>query len=125
MQEEELALQISSDDDSIELTPAHYPPRKQSHAIMHFSGDGEPDMIEADEIHYCLPTQQCIQFWVTICTCLAAVVFSAVMMIVQGIESPLFYLWEAIFAVAWGVLVPGPNYSTAFKKPINRDGAPV
>lgn len=116
MDEGEIALRVPEDTDS-EDDSSHPIKKRHSIAVNRFSG-GEPMIVEADEYRVCVPTKDCVQFWATIVVCFAAIVFSAVMMVVQGPSSPLFYLWEAVFALAWGVLVPSPNYSLkTFKRP--------
>lgn len=94
------------------------PERKHSHsiALSGFNGEG-PLVVEADEYYVCVPTKDCIQFWATLIACFIVSGVSLTLMAVRGIEDPLFYLWEALFAFAFGVLVPSPNYSSAFKKP--------
>ncbi len=84
-------------------------------AIDNFDG-GPPTVIEADEFRACVPTRDCIQFWITLGACLFCMIFSVIMMAIQG-QGPLFYLWEALLCTALGVLIPSPNYKTAFKAP--------
>jgi hypothetical protein len=97
------------------------PPRKKSssHSIALGNFDGKaPQVVEADEYYICIPTKDCIQFWATLVACFIVSAVSLILMIIRGTSDPLFYLWEALFAFAFGVLVPSPNYSTAFRKPL-------
>jgi len=91
--------------------------RESNHTIAVAGFDGGPPIIvEADEYRACVPTRDCIQFWITLSACMFCMVFSVVMMAVRGID-PLFYVWEALLCLALGVLIPSPNYKTAFKLP--------
>ena len=90
--------------------------RKASIAIGNFDGE-MPHVVEADRLYLCVPTKDCVQFWATLIACFLVSGVCLVLMIVRGTGDDLFYLWEALFSFSFGVLVPSPNYSSAFKKP--------
>ena len=101
------------------ITGEEHAHRKNSIAIADFA-NGDTRVVEADRLYLCVPTKDCVQFWVMICACAIVAGVGLVLMIVRGTADNLFYLWEALFALSFGVLVPSPNYSSAFKK--KKDG---
>jgi len=90
---------------------AHQPHRV---AIRDFSGQIE--VVEADEIHFCVPTKECAQFWITIVACFVSIGIGIWFMVWQGTTSTYFFIGEALLSTALGILIPGPNWETLFPK---------
>lgn len=86
------------------------PQREDSHKIIISNFDGTHEVVEADEIHFCLPTGQCVKFWATIIACFISIAIGIFFMIYQGTSSPYFFIGEGLLAMAIGVLIPAPNY---------------
>ena len=79
--------------------------------------NGEVQVVEVDEILLCMPTKDCVQFWVTIIVCGFVIILCIIGMALFQTDDPKFQICIGFFGLAWGVLVPSPNASKAFKRP--------
>ncbi len=98
------------------------PLKKHSIAVDNFETGGV-DIVEADEYKVCIPTKACVQFWATIVACFMCMVFALVVMPLSDPNSVLFHLAGSLLGLAVGVLIPSPDYISAFKVPRNRTPA--
>jgi hypothetical protein len=98
------------------------PARKHSIAIDNFE-TGQVQIIEADEYRACIPTKSCVQFWATIVACFICIIFALVVMPLSNPCSVLFHLAASMLGLAVGVLIPSPDYISAFKVPRNQNQA--
>ena len=95
------------------------PLKKHSIAVDNFE-TGQVDIVEADEYRVCVPTKACVQFWATIVACFMCMVFALVIMPLSDPNSVLFHLAGSLLGLAVGVLIPSPDYISAFKVPRNQ-----
>ena len=97
-------------------TAIHLPdsPTLRRIAVQNF--EGGTDIVEADEVKCCIAEKSCIQFWAQIIACAFVMIATLILMVIQGADSKLFYLWEGLFATSFGVLVPSPDYGSLIKK---------
>lgn len=107
----------SSDKSNTQMNEAH---RKDSHRILITGFDGHNEVVEADEIRFCVPTAECIKFWATVVACFLAVAIGVFFMIYQGSGSPYFPIGSGLLALAIGVLIPSPNYDAMIVRPRSR-----
>jgi hypothetical protein len=84
-------------------------PKKMSeHSIAIHGFDGEAtQVIDADEIRFCVPTKTCIQFWATIIACFVAVAIGVVFMLIPDTTGKLFPIGNSLLCLGCGVLIPG------------------
>lgn len=102
--------------------------RKQSdHVIAFQDGDGHMQTVRADEMRVCVPTSECMKFWVTVGACVVAVGIGVFFMVYQGPTSAYFAIGEGLLALGIGVLIPGPDYSKILPKrsSVSRPGSPA
>lgn len=92
--------------------------RKDSHTIALRGMDGVVELVQADEIRVCVPTKDCVQFWVTVGTCIVCIGIGVFFMAWQGYGSPYFVIGQALLTLALGVLIPGPNYQKILPKKV-------
>lgn len=98
--------------------PTPTPKRTVSeHRIAIQKMSGEIEVVEADEYRAFQCTKECVQFWATTMACAVLLVFGVVMMCVRGQGDPLFPMWSSMAALGAGVLIPSPDYMSAFKVP--------
>lgn len=98
--------------------PTRHPSKEDSHVIGVSSfKTGEITPVEVDELVLCVPTKDCVQFWVTIGVCALVVVITIIGIALLPVDDARFQVCIGFFGLAWGVLVPSPSYKTAFKKP--------
>ncbi len=96
--------------------------KRHSIAVDNFETGGV-DIVEADEYRVCIPTKACVQFWATIVACFMCMVFALVVMPLSDANSVLFHLAGSLLGLAVGVLIPSPDYMSAFKVPRNQKPA--
>jgi len=86
--------------------------------------NGHTTVVEADEIHLCIPTRECVQFWVTVAACLIALALGVFFMVWQGSQSAYFFIGEGLLGLSIGVLIPGPDYRSMRQPTRSRPGSP-
>lgn len=79
-------------------------------AIHNFSGGIR--YIEADEVVFCIPTRECVQFWATLVGALLSIGIGIFFMTWKGDASVYFPIGAAMLGTGLGVLLPSPNYKT-------------
>lgn len=90
------------------------PGKKASHTIAIQNFDGETEIVEADELRFCLPNKTCIQFWAMMISCFLMIVIGIAFMTIWGPLSPYFFIGEAMMSTSLGILIPSPNYKKVF-----------
>lgn len=92
------------------------PVQRESHIIAVSSFNGKTKLVDADEVRVCVPTKECLQFWVSVCTCAASMILGVFFMIYQGTTSVYFNIGLSLLLFAIGTLTPGPNYQAILPK---------
>ncbi len=86
------------------------------HRIAVSDYSGHIQVVKADEIRVCVPTIECMRFWVTSIICLIGIGAGLLLMLWSTADSGFFKAGEAIAAMAMGILIPGPDYSSVLPK---------
>lgn len=91
--------------------------RKASdHRIAVRDYNGHTEILEADELRVCVPTKECVKFWVTCASCVIAIGIGVFFMVYQGASGVYFAIGEAMLSLGIGVLIPGPKYEKVLPK---------
>ena len=85
--------------------------KKESHTIAIQTFSEGVKVIEADQLRVCVPTKECLQFWVHTAACIAAFIVGVVFMGIYDSATTKFAVGQGLLALAVGVLIPSPNYS--------------
>lgn len=96
---------------------------EQKIALRDFNGNIV--VVEADEVRLCVPTRECIQFWVTVAACVLALALGVFFMVFDGTQSAYFFIGEGLLGLSVGVLIPGPDYRSMRQQTRSRPGTPV
>lgn len=88
------------------MEPVDQRPQKQ-HSIAIEGFDGTTEVIAADEIRFCMPTKDCVQFWATIVACFVVIALGVFFMIYQGQSSAYYSVGLTMIGLGSGVLIPG------------------
>jgi len=76
-------------------------------------------MVEANELRFCVPTKECVQFWLTCLGALICIAAGIFFMIFQGSTSTYFPIGAALLGLGVGELIPSPNYKEIMPKPVD------
>ena len=101
------------------------PEKKKSKTFAVQSFDGEINIVEADEFRICVPTKECIKFWVMIGACFVCIAIGLFLMLYEGPTSVYFFIGEGLLVMAVGVLIPGPQYETVAPRRVAASSAPA
>lgn len=86
------------------------------HRIAVSDYSGHIQVVKADEIRVCVPTMECMRFWVTAIVCLIGIGAGLLLMLWSTADSGFFKAGEAVAAMALGILIPGPDYKSVLPK---------
>lgn len=85
------------------------------HRIAIQKSDGEIEVVEADEYRAFQCTKDCVMFWAMLVTCAGLLIVGLTMLILKGTGDPQAPMYSAMASLGAGVLIPSPNYASAFK----------
>jgi len=88
--------------------PAAPPADERRIAIHRFNG--EIEIVHADELRICVPTKECVQFWLTCLGSIICIAMGIFFMIFEGSDSTYFPIGSALLGTGVGGLIPSPNY---------------